>query len=135
DYDIADVKKEANRINTKLKVFLKESGVVEFEKELLSELYKFNTEYFPSPDFRYKVSKKLINQFEYAEDKVELFLKTYNELIKKYNIKINQKRSENFLDNWFLKTTRDEIDYAVSLLESIENQKTKDIIKIILSRS
>jgi len=135
DYDIADVKKEANRINTKLKVFLKESGVVEFEKELLSELYKFNTEYFPSPDFRYKVSKKLINQFEYAEDKVELFLKTYNELIKKYNIKINQKRSENFLDNWFLKTTRDEIDYAVSLLESIENQKTKDIIEIILSRS
>ncbi len=135
DYDINDIKKEANRINDSLKLFLHKSGVVEFEKQLLSELYKFNTEYFPSPEFRYKVSQKLINQFEYAEDKIGVITEIYNKLLKKHKIKIDQKKSNNFLDKWFLKTTRDEIDYALSLLDSIENQKTKNIIKIILSRT
>ena len=134
-YDINDVKKTADIITQNLKNFQKEKNNVEFENVLLNELKLFNNKYFPSPDYKFKVRQKEINEKEYGQEKELDFLKIYNQLIEKYQIKLKQKENESFLDKWFLQVIRNEIDFIFEQIKSIENLETKKILALVLSRT
>jgi hypothetical protein len=133
-YDINDLQKEINRITDSLKKFLSKSHTIEFEEKLLKELYKFNSKYFPSPEFKYRV-KKGFNGDEYGYKKVKEFQPIYDKLIKEYNINLHLSKSDSFLDKWFIKHVRDEIDFVFDEIKKIKDQNTKKIITIILSRT
>ena len=77
-----------HKVISKLNDFQKNRSNIIFEENLLSELAEFNTKYFPSPEYRRKVTKKIINEKEYSKAKEEEFLSIYKELVKKYQIKI-----------------------------------------------
>lgn len=62
--DIADVRHEANKITDNLSLFVKNSNVITFEKNLLQELNVFNNKYFPVPDYKYRLRNKLIDEVE-----------------------------------------------------------------------
>lgn len=134
-YDITDVKKEINRITSKLNSFLAESKTLEFEERLLKELNSFNNKYFPVPEFKYKVQQKQIDAKKYGQEKSDMFLPTYLNLIKEYDIELVQPNAENFLDKWFTKHVRTEIDFVFNEIKKIENIRTKKILCIILSRT
>ncbi len=123
------------KLTSKLKDFQKTKNNTIFEENLLSELIKFNTKYFPSPEYKRKVASGKINESEYSKEKEKEFFTIYNELIQKYQIKIRQDKSETFLDKWFLDPVRKEIDFLSKEIKKIENADVKEVLTIILSRT
>lgn len=133
-YDKNDLQKEINRITDLLKKFLSKLHTIEFEDKLLKELYKFNSKHFPSPEFKYRV-KNGFNGDVYGHKKAKEFKPVYDKLTKEYNINLQLGKSDSFLDKWFIKHVRDEIDFMFDEIKKIKNQNTKKIITIILSRT
>ena len=124
-----------HKLTSRLKDFQKNKNNIVFEEHLLSELTQFNNQYFPSPDYKRKVANRIINEKEYARKRENEFIPIYNDLIKKYQIKIRQDKSETFLDKWFLAPVREEIDFLSEEIIKINNIDVKNVLTIILSRT
>ncbi len=135
NYDIKELIKETNLITLSLKKFLLNKSTPVFEEKLLKELYAFNIKYFPSPEFKRKVNRKEIDEEKYGKEKEKLFLPIFNRLVNEYNIELRQEKSDNFIDKWYLKHLRSEIDFVNSKINKLKDSNTKDILKLILSRT
>lgn len=134
-YDLTELRYEVNRITKALRQFIADSNTVKFEAHLLAELQEFNNKYFPTPEFRYKVERGELNEEKYGNEKAELFLPVYLNLIKQYKIQLKQEKSGNFLDKWYVKHVRSEIDFVYNLVEKVHDSNLRKIVKIILSRT
>lgn len=134
-HSLIDVQDEIHGITNALKRFISQSNVVQFEIQLTEELAKFNNEYFPSPDFKYKVRQGLINQEKYGKEKEDEFSLRYFQLINQHGIKLWQRKSENFLDMWYLSPVRAEIDFVFERVSHIKIREIQRVIQIILSRT
>jgi len=107
-----------------------------FDKELLSTLSEYNKQFFPSPEYVYQVRNNRIDQFNYAREKEKEFKLFFYELINKYGIKVKQANINfSFLEKWFLYPVRKEIDLVNSLINEINHEDTKKVLRIILSRT
>ncbi len=135
EYDLQEVLQKTNIITLELKKFLRQRCTLEFEGELLKELNVFNNKYFPSPSYKRRLNQGLIDEDKYSKAKEELFLLIYKGLVKKYDIILRQESSETFLDKWFTQHVREEIDFVYSKIKRLRNSNTKDILKLILSRT
>ncbi len=134
-YNLKLIEETAKDISLKLKDYLDNRNNTVFEKELLEELKVFNAKYFPSPEFKYKVRQKEINEKIYGKEKEKEFLSIYNKLIDKYKIELKQEKSDTFLDKWFIKVVRDEIDFVFDEIRKVKDIPTKRILSIVLSRT
>lgn len=134
-YDFADIQNEVNKINQVLNHFLLRTKSAEFEDHLLKELNEFNGKYFPSPEYKYKLLNKSIHEKSYAPDKEKMFLPIYESLVDAYKIQLLQENPQSFLDKWFIKHIRDEIELAFSEIKKVSNPNTKRILALILSRT
>jgi len=134
-YDLFDIKKEISNITQLFESFIGKSNISEFEEKLLNELSVFNDKYFPVPEYKYKLYRKEINEDEYSVEKEKQFLPIYKNLVKKYDIKLHQDKNDSFLDKWYSKQIRLEIDFIRAEIEKIKNQNTKNLLYIILSRT
>jgi len=54
------------KLTSKLKDYHKTKNNTTFEGHLLSELAKFNSKYFPTPEYKRKVISEAINEKEYS---------------------------------------------------------------------
>jgi len=133
--DFYDLQKEINNITKKLKEYISRSNNIQFEQELLEKLNIYNKKYFPSPEFKIKIRQKEIDEKSYTKEKEQEFLKIYDSLINKYQLEIKQKTTNNFLEKWYLKPVKNEIDFVFEQIKSIKNHNTKKILTIILSRT
>ncbi|MDR3047563.1 MAG: site-specific DNA-methyltransferase [Bacteroidales bacterium] len=93
-YDFADIKIEITRITKSLEDFIKHSNVIEFETNLLQELNLFNNQYFPVPDYKYRLAQGEIDEKRYGAEKEKMFLPVYEKLVNQYNIKLKQDKTE-----------------------------------------
>lgn len=134
-YDVNDIRNTADGITKNLREFQKEKNNVIFEQELLGELKIFNDKYFPSPQFKYDVRQKKIDDKLYGKQQADKFLKIYEALLNKNKIPLKQEKDASFLDKWFLKVVRDEIDFVFEQIKSISNTETKKILMLVLSRT
>ncbi len=134
-YDFDSLSQEIMRIKKALADFEYDSNVPMFESELLQKMSEFNNNHFPSPDFKYQIQQKKINEYSYSKDKEKEFLKIYNGLVKKYGIELNHRTGESFLDKWYIKNVRKEIDFTFDLIKQIKNIKNKKVLAVILSRT
>jgi len=134
-HNLEKIKNIIYELNLKLKDFQKHKNHLQFEEELSKILTEFNNKYFPSPEFKRKVREKIINEKEYAKEKVKEFLKIYQTFIHRYNIKIRQDKQETFLDKWFIHPVREEIHYLAELIKNIKDEEVNNLLKIILSRT
>jgi hypothetical protein len=134
-YDLDDVQIELDRITKKLKDFFANSQTKEFEEKLLKALYEFNLEYFPVPEYKYKIHRGIINEDKFGSEKEKQFLATYTKLVKQYDIKLRQDKTDTFLGKWYSHHIREEIDFVFTEIERVKNLSTKKIISIILSRT
>ena len=135
DYDFKNLEIEISKISESLKMFVANSSAVKFEKILLEKLNEFNNKYFPSPEYKIKVKHKEIIESKYGLEKEKEFLSTYKKLSKEFGIELNNFNSESFLDKWFLKHVRTEIDFVFELIKKIKNPNSKKVLSIILSRT
>lgn len=134
-HDLSKIQDEIKTITIKLRRFLIDSHVIEFENELLNRLSEFNYKYFPSPEYKYRVARGAINGFKYGEEKAKQFLPIFSKLVKDCNIQIKNGKINSFLDKWYLKNVRDEIDFVFRLVKKVANEKERQVISIILSRT
>ena len=95
----------------------------------------FNSAHFPGPDFKYKVSQGKIDETAYSTEKEKEFLRVYNRLLKKYAINLKQDATESFLDTWYCDSVRKEIDFVCNLVKKVKDEKNRQILAIILSRT
>lgn len=135
DYDFTSLENEIEKIRQAIAGYETDSNIAIFENELLASMSVFNKKYFPSPEYKYKIQKKQINEEKYSTEKDKEFLKTYNELVKKYGIELNHFSAKNFLDKWYIKNTKKEIDFAFEQIKKIKDIKNKKILAVILSRT
>ncbi len=133
--DLFKLSRIVDDITNKLVAFISESKVLEFEEKLLQELNVFNNQYFPVPDYKYKVSRKEIDPKIYGEEKAQLFLPIYQKLISEYGIQLKQEKQDTFLDKWFTQQIRTEIEYVYTLIQKVENKEIHDLLCVILSRT
>ncbi|GAK54590.1 DNA methylase N-4/N-6 domain protein [Candidatus Moduliflexus flocculans] len=134
-HNLVDIQREILHITTALKQFVSMSNIIEFEAQLTEELNKFNNVHFPSPDFKFKVRRKQINQDKYGKEYEEKFLLRYFQIVNQYNIQLRQNRAETFLDKWYLYHVRKEIDFVCECINQIKSPETKRAIQVILSRT
>jgi len=134
-YNLPEVKKEIDRITLKLKMFLSDSKTLEFDNKLTQILYEFNNEFFPTPEYKYRLRSGEIDEEEYGRTKENEISEIYQKLVQQYDIKLKQPKSETFLDKWYLQPIRDEIEFVFNEIKQISNVDTKKIISIILSRT
>lgn len=135
NYDLIEIKKEVDKISFALIGFLAKTNTAEFEDRLLEELNKFNNMYFPVPEYKYKLKQGLIDERSYGSDKESEFLPVYNKLVKEYKIGVRQIKSDTFLDKWYLQHVRTEIDFVKSLTDKVKDNNTRNILRVILSRT
>lgn len=134
-YDLISLHTEIQKITGNLRAFNSERNVIAFENRLLAELKTFNDEFFPVPEFKYKVRHGQIDGDSYGHQKEKDFLIRYENLVREYSIKLKQDKNDDFLDKWYLHTVREEIDFAFNLVRQIKDPKIKKIVAIILSRT
>lgn len=135
DYNLNSLEEEIKKINAAIASYEADNRIISFELELLNKLAQFNNTYFPSPEFKYKIQIGKISENGYVEEKEKEFLKIYNDLIKKYNIQLKQEENKGFLDKWYIKNVRKEINFAFDLVKKIKDIKNKKVIAVILSRT
>lgn len=134
-YDLHDLKNEIERITYKLSEFLDNSKTLEFENHLLQELYDYNSQNFPAPEYKYKVRNRLIDEKSYGELKEKEFLPKYQSLIDEYGIGLLEENPKTFTEKWFTKHIRSEIDFVYQEIQKVKNSDTKKILAVILSRT
>ncbi len=134
-HHLLDIQKEIVEITSHLKRFISQSNIVEFEAHLTEELNKFNSLYFPSPEFKFKVRRGQIDQNRYGKEYEEKFLLRYFQIVNQYNIILRQDKLETFLDKWYLSNVRKEIDFVLECIKKIGAPEIKRVIQIILSRT
>jgi DNA modification methylase len=140
-YDILKMDKIARDICFKTRDFSQEVFDDSFDFQLKEKLSFFNKEYFPNPEFKYKIFRKEINDEKgYGEEKLKQFLNENKEFFEKNGTKnksnlFNENEMNHFLNKWFSKRVRQELFYYIKCLEQVEDEKIKDILRIILSRT
>ncbi|KKQ38342.1 MAG: methylase N-4/N-6 domain protein [Candidatus Roizmanbacteria bacterium GW2011_GWA2_37_7] len=135
DYDFISLEKDISHFIYKITNYESNRNIHSFEKELYDNLYEFNTKFFPSPDYKYNLNNKTINEDEYVKAKEFEFQNIYNNLVIKHNIKLKQTKGKTFLDNWYIDNVRNEIDYSLGLIKKIKEIRNKKAIAVILSRT
>lgn len=135
-HDIHMLKATLGELTNNLINFNKSKRLKLFSEELSRKLIQFNKEYFPSPKFKRDIVLKKIDDKIYGEEKVRIFLKLYNKILNRHNVKLDQGVvSGNFLDTWFLLPIRNEIDFMLSQLDKIKDDNVKKLVMVILSRT
>lgn len=135
DYDLDSLSKEVKDINLAITKFETDGKIEEFERELYLELAKFNNKNFPSPDFKRKIYKHEVDENKYSVEKEKEFLGVYNKIVAKYGIELKQDKNKAFLDKWYIKNIRKEIDFAFEQIKKVTDEKNKRVLAVILSRT
>ena len=133
--DFEDLSCAIQETTSALRRFVLSNGNAHFESALLEELNAFNRRYFPSPEFKIKLSRKEIIEHRYAPPKERQFARIFDSLQKKHALKIRQDGHGTFLEKWYLQPVKKEIDFVFDRLKRIKNPGTKKIMTIILSRT
>ena len=133
-YDFQSLTKDIESVKQVIQSCQDES-LLAFEVELAKRIYEFNAQYFPNHNFQYKIRSKQIKENEYALDKEKIFLKTYQQLIEKYNLKLKQDANTGFLDKWYCQSIRREIETAFEAIKAINDTRNKKALALILSRT
>jgi len=140
-YNLAMLDKKARDICFKTREFSQEVFDDSFDEQLKEKLNEFNKKYFPNPGFKKKVWEGIISKEEqYGEEKLKQFLKENEEFFEKNGTKdksslLNEKEMNKFINKWFSKRVRQELFYYTKLLNKIENEDLRNVLRIVLSRT
>jgi len=134
-YNTGQVQAEINRINRQLKCHLSDSHILDFEGRLLIDLNKFNQLHFPVPEYKYRLRRGEINEAEYGSQKEAEFKPIYDRLVSEYHVELRQSNQQSFLDKWFSKHVRDEIEFVHNEIQKITDFQLRSIVSLILSRT
>ena len=130
-----ELKTEIEQIIDKLEKFDQKNNVNAFETELSNQLSKYNLINFPRPNEQGAKRDIDTTKPEYIESKLNEFLPVYKRILTKYDIPEQQPSPTSFLEKWYCQNIRNEILFCKALIDEIENERIKNTLKVILSRT
>ena len=133
--NLAELQTCINDISHWLRAFTADQSNIEFEIKLTEYLNKYNSKYFPSPEFKIRARRKDFDDKSYAAEHEAIVLKKYREHVKLYDIKLKQDKQERFLDKWFVASVREEIEFVSKAIEKVESKEIRDVLTVMLSRT
>lgn len=133
--NINKLKSQLDGLTIKLEDFVTKSNISEFEESLAKELQEFNNEFFPIPDFKYKVRHRQVDEDSYGREKSKMFMEKYNRLVKEFDIKLKQTQVDTFIDRWYFPNVKDEIYFIFDEIKKIEEVNVKMLCALVLSRT
>lgn len=135
-HDLLELSKAIDDITNSLNDFVRGKEYLAFDTALTSELNSFNNRFFSAPEYRYSVKRGIINEKDYSFEKEKEALILFKDLVKKYQVNIYQdENSDNFLDGWYTRPVREEIDHVFSKIKLLDNKNIKRVLTVILSRT
>lgn len=134
-HDLFSLSNIIRSMDWRLSEFQRNRKNVDFENHLNEELTKFNNRYFPSPEYKIRVSKGQIDEDKYAKEKEQEFICIFNRLVREYQIKLQSHQKGTFLDKWFLEPVREELVFLSREIKSIHNEELRKVLILILSRT
>ena len=136
EYDISQLSTAVTKIEKSIEA--NSAGILarQFEISLLAELKKYNSIYFPAPEFRKRLRLGEIDEKPYAESCQQEFLEEFYSLLDQYSVS-NEINSDTggFINNWYLEPVKSEIDSALQEIDKITDVGLRDILRLILSRT
>lgn len=134
-FNYVDLYDESLSITKRLRNYVGNSGILEFESKLADSLTEFNNQYFPI-SFKRRVRSGEIDQKKYGTEKEAEFLDTYHKLVNEYQIDIQMPTdTKRFIKQWYLPRVKAEIDYVYNLIHKVEDLSTQQALMLILSRT
>lgn len=134
-HDLPALQVEIRKITQNLRQLISDSGINTFQLQLDESLADFNNRFFPSPDFKIRINTGEIKEFEYGEAKASEFKLIYEELLAKNHIDLKQQLNSTFLNKWYVKQIRQEIELTRNLIEGIPDSDIRNVLMIVLSRT
>lgn len=134
-HNLFKLQEEIRKITIGLKEFIAGKNYILFETQLDESLSQFNNTFFPSPDFLYRVRRGEIDQIKYGSEKENEFKIIFNNLVKKFGITIKQADGDSFLDQWYIKPVREEIEFVFDRIHRLDDPDVKKVLAVILSRT
>lgn len=140
-YNLSLLDKKARDICFKTREFSQEVFDDSFDEQLKEKLNEFNKKYFPNPEFKKNISKGMIsNEEQYGEEKLKQFLKENKIFFEKNGTKdksglLNENEMNSFLNKWFSKRVRQELFCYIRLLDKVEDENLRKVLRIVLSRT
>ncbi len=139
NYDIFQLNFKLKNALDKLWRFSESTFDDSFDMQLKERLSEFNKRYFPL-EFKHWIKGGKVKEREYAGEKLRQFLKENKEFLEKNGTKdkshlANEKEMSRFLSKWFSQRIKQELFYYLKLAEKADDKKTKNIMKIVLSRT
>jgi len=140
NYDIVKLNTILNNLLEATYNFSEETFNDNFDVELKERISTFNKKHFPNPEFKFKVGKKEIKEYEYAGEKLKIFLQENEEFLQENGTKMNshladEKQMSNFLAKWFSKRIKQELFYYIKLMENEKDEDIREVMRIVLSRT
>lgn len=133
-YNIDLLEIELNKLIQKLEIFNSQKNTNKFENELNILLTNFNNTYFPAKTYKRTLVLNKIDEEQYSKEAIKIILPLYYQLVKENNIDISFDIDGNFLNRWYLKSIREEINFLKNEITNIPSY-LQDIIFIIISRT
>jgi len=151
-HDLYAILKKALQQTTEFSAGNFDDNYIDSLKNFISN---FNDKYFPSPEFKRKVYNNEIDEKEYINEKMEVFRQEYSKFKKEYRknlYKISHQRTlnfgkdfgeadlksledKNFIVKWYPDRIRNEISFYRKKIAEVKNEKIKNVMKIVLSRT
>jgi len=140
DYNFDALKESLQNALSKTLNFSQQVFDDTFDIQLKNKLNEFNKKHFPNPEFKNKIRKNELNEDKYADEKLKLFYKENEDFFRKNGTKdksilLDEKKMSNFLAKWFSKRVRQELAYYLKIIEQEKDEKVKNMMKIVLSRT
>lgn len=140
DYSLFDSKCRLDGAYNKTAKFSHETFDNNYERELKKRISEFNSLYFPNPQYKHQVKENRKFEEEYAEEKFKEFFDENQEFLTKNGTKdkshlLNEDDMSSFLTKWYNKRIRQELFYYIQLIELEKDEKTQNIMKVVLSRT
>ena len=142
NYNIVELKKILNETARKTKQFSERRFDDKYAQNFKNFISDFNRNNFPSPGYKINVNKNQIDEKEYSKKKVDEFYELLSEFKRKHTqmnhlqlIDIENKEIPDFINEWYTSRIREELFFYINLLNEIEDEQIRDLMKVVLSRT
>lgn len=135
-HDLVLLSQEVIKITQKLRTTFADSIWNKFDSDLANAITEFNKEYFPTPDILYRIRSGEINISSYSIERVKEINEISRNIQQKYDVNVHEANSNgSFINKWFTPPVKNEIIFMLSEINKVKNEDTKNILKLILSRT
>ena len=134
-YDVDAVTERGAAIAEALTRATDSSPYGSFDSEYSEWLSEFNSIHFPGTEFKRKVREGSINEQAFAAERLHEVVYRYFDLANEYGIEVGLNNRGGFLDRWYLKPVRSELEHAKAAIGQVGDDATRRILSVVLSRT